>query len=223
MPAVTSCPPAPPVAQTPVAVRLLEEGKRPGELMPIEEDEHGTYILNSRDLRALEHVERLVSMGIDSLKIEGRTKSHYYVARTTQAYRRAIDDAAAGRPFDAALLASLENLSNRGYTDGFLQRHHDHEYQNYLESCSTSIRQRFVGELVGYDPASGLAEVDVRNKFAVGDELELILPGGNRSFRLERMFDRDGEGMHEAPGGGYRVRIPLDEPDCAMGLLARSL
>jgi putative protease len=162
-------------------------------------------------------------MGIDSLKIEGRTKSHYYVARTTQAYRRAIDDAAAGRPFDAMLLAGLENLSNRGYTDGFLQRHPDHEYQNYLESCSTSTRQRFVGELTGYDPASGLAGVDVRNKFAVGDELELILPGGNRSFRLERMFDRKGEGIREAPGGGHHVRIPLDVPDCAMGLLARRL
>ena len=210
-------------ADAQVAVRLLEESKRPGELMPIEEDEHGTYILNSRDLRALEHVERLVSMGIDSLKIEGRTKSHYYVARTTQAYRRAIDDAAAGRPFDAMLLAGLGNLSNRGYTDGFLQRHPDHEYQNYLESCSTSTRQRFVGELTGYDPASGLAGVDVRNKFAVGDELELILPGGNRSFRLERMFDRKGEGIREAPGGGHHVRIPLDVPDCAMGLLARRL
>jgi len=207
----------------PSALRLLEEGRRAGELMPIEEDEHGTYILNSRDLRALEHVGRLVAMGIDSLKIEGRTKSHYYVARTTQAYRRAIDDAVAGKPFDAALLASLENLSNRGYTDGFLQRHHDHEYQNYLSSCSTSTRQRFVGELTGYDPASGLAEVDVRNKFAVGDELELILPGGNRSFRLERMFDRDGGWMEEAPGAGYRVRIPLDEPGWAMGLLARRL
>jgi putative protease len=216
-------PATPSAADARVAVRLLEEGKRPGELMPIEEDEHGTYILNSRDLRALEHVERLVAMGIDSLKIEGRTKSNYYVARTTQTYRRAIDDAAAGLPFDAALLASLENLSNRGYTDGFLQRHHDHEYQNYLESCSTSARQRFVGELTGYDPANGLAEVDVRNKFAVGDELELILPGGNHRFRLERMFDREGAWLREAPGGGYRVRIPLDVPDCAMGLLARTL
>jgi putative protease len=208
---------------TPSTVRLLEEGKRPGLLMPVEEDEHGTYILNSRDLRALEHVGRLVTMGVDSLKIEGRTKSHYYVARTTQAYRRAIDDAKAGRPFDASLLADLENLSNRGYTDGFLQRHPDHACQNYLSSCSTSTRQRFVGELTGFDPASGLAEVDVRNKFAVGDELELILPRGNTRFRLERMLGRDGEAMREAPGAGHRVHIPLDPPDWAMGLLARNL
>jgi putative protease len=82
----------------PLPVVLLEEETRPGELMPAFEDEHGTYIMNSKDLRAVQHVHELASMGIDSLKIEGRTKSFYYTARTTQVYRRAIDDAAAGRP-----------------------------------------------------------------------------------------------------------------------------
>ena len=204
-------------------VYLLEESSRPGTQMPIEEHEHGTYIMNSRDLRALEHVERLIRIGVKSLKIEGRTKSHYYVARTTQVYRQAIDDAVAGRPFDARLLGSLENLSNRGYTDGFLQRHPDQDYQNYLQSHSNSIRQRFVGGLAGYDTASGMASIDVKNKFAVGDELELIQPGGNRTFRLEQMLDMDGNPMEEAPGGGYRVQIPLEAGNHAMGLLARNL
>jgi putative protease len=95
---------------------LIEEGSRPGELMPIIEDEHGTYIMNSKDLRAVEQVEKLVKIGVDSLKIEGRTKSLYYVARTAQVYRQAIDDAVAGRPFDLGLLAELEGLANRGYT-----------------------------------------------------------------------------------------------------------
>ena len=108
---------------------LIEEKERPGELMPVEEDEHGTYILNSRDLRAIEHVQRLIEIGIDSLKIEGRTKSPYYVARTCQSYRQAIDDAVAGKPLDPALLRELEGLANRGYTDGFYQRHHDADYQ----------------------------------------------------------------------------------------------
>jgi putative protease len=191
--------------------------------MPIEEDEHGTYIMNSKDLRAVEHVERLVNMGITSLKIEGRTKSHYYVARTTQVYRSAIDDALAGRPFDAGQLGALENLSNRGYTDGFLQRHPDQDYQNYLEASSSSNRQRFVGELAGYDPASGLAEVLVKNRFAAGDDMELILPGGNRSFRLEALYDMQGQRMDEVPGGGYRVQIPLADAHYEMGLLARKL
>jgi putative protease len=204
-------------------VYLLEESSRPGTQMPIEEDEHGTYIMNSKDLRALEHVERLVNIGVKSLKIEGRTKSHYYVARTAQVYRQAIDDAEAGRPFNAQLLGSLENLANRGYTDGFLQRHPDQDYQNYLLNHSNSLQQQFVGGLTGYNRESGMAHIDVMNKFSVGDELELILPGGNHTFRLETMLDMDGIPMNEAPGSGYRVQIPLDRQDFEMGLLARYL
>jgi len=97
-------------------VMLLEEETRPGELMPAYEDEHGTYIMNSKDLRAVQHVHELAAMGIDSLKIEGRTKSFYYTARTAQVYRRAIDDAVAGRPFDMGMMDELEGLANRGYT-----------------------------------------------------------------------------------------------------------
>jgi putative protease len=201
-------------------VRLIEEANRPGELMPIEEDEHGTYIMNSKDLRAVEHVERLVAMGIDSLKIEGRTKSHYYVARTAQVYRKAIDDAVAGRPFDPVLLGKLENLANRGYTDGFFQRHHEQDYQNYLDSHSKSLQQRFVGELVAYDTNTGLAEFDVKNRFAVGDELELITPEGNHTFTLEQMCDMQGQAAEVAPGSGHRVQIPIDAPATGIALLA---
>jgi len=207
----------------PVEVKLLEEANRPGELMPIEEDEHGTYIMNSKDLRAVEHVGRLVEIGIDSLKIEGRTKSHYYTARTAQVYRKAIDDAVAGRPFDPGLLGKLENLASRGYTDGFYQRHHDHETQNYIDNHSKSLQQRFVGELVAYNNATGMAEVEVKNKFSVGDELELIMPGGNRSFRLQEMHDMDGQPTEVAPGSGYRVQIPVQDGECELGLLARNL
>ncbi len=207
----------------PVEVHLLEEANRPGELMPIEEDEHGTYIMNSKDLRAVQHVERLVKMGIDSLKIEGRTKSHYYTARTTQVYRKAIDDAVAGKSFDPVLLGKLENLASRGYTDGFFQRHHDHETQNYIDNYSKSAQQRFVGELVAYNRATGMAEVVVKNRFAVGDELELIMPGGNRSFRLEEMHDMDGQHTDVAPGSGYRVQIPMQDGECELGLLACNL
>ena len=91
-------------------VYYIEERGRPGELMPVMEDEMGTYIMNSKDLRAVEHVQRLVEIGVDCLKIEGRTKSHYYTARTTQVYRRAIDDALAGRPFDAGQLDLIDDL-----------------------------------------------------------------------------------------------------------------
>ena len=111
-------------------VVLIEEQGRPGELMAMFEDEHGTYIMNSKDLRAVELVPELTHMGVHSLKIEGRTKSHYYVARTAQVYRQAIDDAAAGKPFDTGLITALDGLANRGYTEGFLRRHVHSEYQN---------------------------------------------------------------------------------------------
>ena len=91
---------------------LLEEKEKPGEFMPAFEDEHGTYIMNSKDLRAVQHVERLTQMGVHSLKIEGRTKSHYYCARTAQVYRKAIDDAVAGKPFDASLMTTIRKLSS---------------------------------------------------------------------------------------------------------------
>ncbi|MDK9691954.1 tRNA 5-hydroxyuridine modification protein YegQ [Azospira sp.] len=203
-------------------VWLLEEKERPGELMPIEEDEHGTYIMNSRDLRAIEHVQRLVEIGVDSLKIEGRTKSPYYAARACQAYRRAIDDAVAGRPFDATLLSDLEGLANRGYTDGFYQRHHDAEYQNYLKGHSESERSLYVGDATAFDAERGLMQVEVKNRFAVGDRLEIIHPAGNRVLALERMENKAGEPVTVAPGNGHIMWLPLP-PDCQGAYIARLL
>ncbi len=190
---------------------LLEEKQRPGELMPIEEDEHGTYIMNSKDLRAIEHVHRLVEIGVDSLKIEGRTKSPYYVARTCQSYRQAIDDAAAGRPFDPSLLASLENLANRGYTDGFYQRHHDADYQNYLRGHSESDKSQYVGDAVRFDTTRGLMEIEVKNRFALGDRIECVHPQGNELFTLSRLENKDGQAITVAPGSGHRVWTDLPE------------
>jgi putative protease len=190
-------------------VWLLEEKERPGELMPIEEDEHGTYIMNSKDLRAIEHVQRLTEIGINSLKIEGRTKSPYYVARTVQVYRRAIADAVAGRPFDPRLLGELEGLANRGYTDGFYQRHHEHEMQNYLRGHSESGRSLYVGDVIGWNAARGLVEVEVKNRFSVGDRIEVIHPSGNFEVALARMENADGAAISVAPGNGHRVWIPL--------------
>lgn len=204
-------------------VYLIEEAERPGQYMPILEDEHGTYIMNSRDLRAVQHIERLVRIGIDSLKIEGRTKSYYYVARTAQIYQQAIADAMAGRPFDARLYGKLDNLANRGYTDGFYQRHPDQAYQNYLQSTSVHQQQQFVGEITGFDQTSGMAEVLVKNKFRCGDRLELILPEGNRDITLDKMETVAGVTMQEAPGGGHLVRIPLPPANYDKALIARYL
>jgi len=186
---------------------LLQEKNRPGEYMPAYEDEHGTYIMNSKDLRAVQHVERLVRMGIHSLKIEGRTKSHYYVARTAQVYRNAIDNAVAGRPFDMGLMSELEHLANRGYTEGFYRRHVPDEFQNYDVGNSSNPNQQFVGEALDCDGDN--MTVDVKNYFGVGDTLELISPAGNQRFTLEAIRNKKGEDVGEAPGSGHIVRIPL--------------
>lgn len=188
---------------------LLSDPGRPGEYLPILEDEHGTYILNSKDLRAVEHIGRLLGIGVNCLKIEGRTKSHYYVARTAQVYRQAIDDAMAGRALDSRLLGVLENLAHRGYTDGFYQRHHSHEYQNYVQGASRSHRQQFVGEVEAFHPENSMASILIKNKLRVGDRIEWISPRGNFDQQVEYMEDSQGQPLQEAPGGGWKVRLPV--------------
>ncbi|MGC9385303.1 MAG: tRNA 5-hydroxyuridine modification protein YegQ [Hydrogenovibrio sp.] len=208
---------------------LLEEEGRPGEYMPAYEDEHGTYIMNSKDLRAVELIPELVEMGVDSLKIEGRTKSHYYVARTAQVYRKAIEDATAGKPFDRNLLSDLESLASRGYTEGFLRRHVHSEYQNYEYGVSKSDRQRFVGEVVDVIERDGqsLLEIDVKNKFCLGDSLEIMTPAGNVTLKLADMQDHHDKPVECALGSGWRVRIPnpfkgLDLDTLRFGLVMRN-
>ncbi len=211
----------PSTLRRPGATWLLEERERPGEYMPIEEDEHGSYILNSKDLRAIEYVAQLTAIGIDSLKIEGRTKSPYYVARTCQSYRQAIDDAVAGRPFDAQLIGQLDGLANRGYTAGFYDRHPDRDYQNYLRGSSESSRSLYVGDVTGYD-AEGLAEITVKNHFAVGDRIEIIRPEGNFDVVIEAMRNRNGEQVAVAPGNGHLMRVALP-PGCEGAFVAKYL
>ena len=202
---------------------VLEEAGRPGEEMAAFEDEHGTYIMNSKDLRAVQHVERLLRMGVHSLKIEGRTKSHFYVARTAQVYRRAIDDALAGKPFDPSLLGSLESLAHRGYTEGFLRRHVHDEYQNYERGSSVAERQQFVGELTG-ERRGELVEVRVKNRFAVDDGLELMTPQGNLHFTLEHLQNAQGQAQQVAPGDGHVLYLPLPaDVQLEYGLLMRDL
>jgi putative protease len=199
---------------------LLEEAGRPGQLMPIFEDEHGTYIMNSKDLRAVEHVERLVKIGVTSLKVEGRTKSAYYAARTAQVYRKAIDDAVAGRPFDESLLGQLQGLANRGYTDGFYQRHHTQAHQNYMRGASETDRSQYVGDVVGIE--DGWARVEVKNRFAVGDRIEVMHPSGNRDITVTRLLAEDGRDIDVAPGSGHVVRLPM-EAELQGALLSRYL
>jgi putative protease len=190
-------------------VVLLQEAGRPGEYMPAFEDEHGTYIMNSKDLRAIQHVDRLTKMGINSLKIEGRTKSFYYVARTAQLYRQAIEDAASGKDFDRTLMHNLEGLAHRGYTEGFLRRHVHDEYQNYDYGYSISDTQQFVGEFTGECNEAGQAEIDVKNKFSVGDSVEIMTPQGNLTLNIDSLVNRKGESVEAGLGSGHFVFLDV--------------
>ncbi len=191
-------------------VFLLEEANRPGELMPAFEDEHGTYIMNSKDLRAIEQVQRLVDIGVHSLKIEGRTKSHFYVARTAAVYRAAIDAAVAGRGFDPDWLHELDGLANRGYTEGFLRRHRAPEdTQNYDTGSSTLAHEQFVGEVLDVNDQGML--IDVKNRFQVGDRLSLMTPKGKYPFVLTHLLDKKGNPTKVGLGSGHLVWIAHEQ------------
>ena len=201
----------------PVLLQRHEE-----DMFAAEEDEHGTYFMNSKDLRAVQHVERLTQMGIHSLKIEGRTKSYFYCARTAQIYRKAIDDALAGKPFDSSLLTQLEGLANRGYTEGFLRRHVHSEYQNYENGSSSFDHQQYCGEIL--ERNGDYLKVDVKNRFVVGDVLELMTTSGNITFELTEILDKKGNPILEAKGSGHVVEIPVPaDVDMHYALLIRNL
>ena len=192
------------------------------DMFAAEEDEHGTYFMNSKDLRAVQHVDRLTKMGIHSLKIEGRTKSYFYCARTAQIYRKAIDDALAGKPFDPALMTQLEGLANRGYTEGFLRRHVHSEYQNYATGSSNFDHQQFCGEVL--ERNGDYIKIDVKNRFVVGDSLELMTPQGNIYFTLTEIKDKKGNLIEDAKGSGHIVEIPIPaDVDMRYALLIRNL
>ncbi len=202
-------------------VVLIEEQGRKGELMAMFEDEHGTYIMNSKDLRAVELVPDLIDMGVHSLKIEGRTKSHYYVARTAQVYRKAIDDKLAGKPFDTQLIAALDGLANRGYTEGFLRRHVHSDYQNYEYGSSKTDNQQFVAEVTDVD--GEFLILDIKNKLMVGDEIEIMTPKGNVVYLLTQMWDKKNASIDGALGSGWTAKIKNPFTDVAADVLKFAL
>ena len=177
--------------------------------------------MNSKDLRAVQHVKRLTDMGVQSLKIEGRTKSHYYVARTAQVYRRAIDEAVEGRNFDMGMMDEIETLSNRGYTEGFYRRHPPAEYQNYEMGISQAQQQQFVAEVL--DANDQWLTLDVKNRFERGDSVELMTPAGNSRFTLDTLESTEGASIDVAPGSGHVVRIPRPEATNGDDVLKYSL
>ncbi len=199
----------------------LEESGRPGQLMPVDEDEHGTYIMNAKDLSTIHILDKIVKAGLDSLKVEGRTKSVYYVSVITRAYRRALDSVIKGEPISAELLNEVYAVANRGYVTGFLERNPLEKGQNYESGHSANQQRLFCGLIKDWDAQQGLATIAVRNRFEIGDELEMISPEKTIRFKLTHMFNEEGEQVSVAHGGGKDVRIPLPEAPSPFVLLRK--
>ncbi len=190
----------------------LVEETRPGQYFPIEEDERGTYILNSKDLCLLPRLAEVIESGVDSLKIEGRMKSVHYVASVTKAYRLAIDAYAADPQRYKAQPAWLEELgkvSHRAYTTGFVFHQPTTDDQIY-GSSSYEQTSDFVGLVRAYDAATGWATVEQRNHMRLGEEIELFQPKlPEFRQRIEAMEDADGTPIEAAPHPQQIVRIHM--------------
>ena len=188
---------------------LMEE-KRPGEYFPIEEDEKGTYILNSRDMCMIDHLDDLIDVGLSSLKIEGRAKSAYYAAIVTGAYRHCLDDAMAGRVIDPVWRDEVEHVSHRPYSTGFYYGAPGQFYAN-----SRYIREWQVVALVTDCDSEGNATLSLRNKFRTGDTVELVGPDLRPiSMTVPDMTDEEGLPVEEPrmPQMICRMKLPRQVP-----------
>lgn len=184
----------------------LEEEERPGEFMPIEEHDEGTYIMNSRDNCAIEYLKKLWDAGITSFKIEGRNKTIYYLAVVAKAYRKAIDDMAAGRKFDKELLVELNKVSNRGYIPGFLNGFPGKDNVKFDKNSSESAF-KFLG--VVREVSGDSCRVEVRNRFEVGDEVEIITPGENKFTKIKAILNLKKQEVSAAHGGDKDVWVKM--------------
>lgn len=188
----------------------LVEEKRPGEYFPVFEDEKGTYILNSRDMCTIDHLKELMDAGIDCIKIEGRAKSAYYAAIVTSAYRHCIDDIRAGHPVDPVWRNEVEHVSHRIYSTGF----YFGAPGQYTEN-SRYIRQWQICAIVESCDENGLAICSLRNKFRMGDTLEVVGPN-LRPYTMEvpQMKDEDGNALDEprTPQMHFTIQLPVPVP-----------
>ncbi len=195
---------------------LMEE-KRPGEYFPVFEDEKGTYLLNSRDMCMIDHIQELYDVGLNSVKIEGRAKSAYYAAIVTGAYRHAIDAVKSGQPLDPVWRNEVEKISHRPYSTGFWfgqpgQYLADERYLREWQICA----------VVQSCDEHGLATLSLRNKFHAGDTVEIVGPDCKPvSFPAPVMETEDGAPLEEPRHPQMLFRMQLPEPVPPLSILRR--
>jgi putative protease len=204
----------------------VTEEKRPNQYFPVEEDERGTYIFNSKDLCLLRHIPSLVEAGLDSFKIEGRMKSVHYVATVVKVYREAIDSfMAAPQHFKVRpeWAEELEKVSHREYTTGFYLHKTTADDQIYGSSSYMQTHD-FVGLVRSFDEATGIAVVEQRNNMKVGQEIEIAQPGEkNFGQRITAMWDEGGQEIDTAPHPQQLVTMPMAKPVRPFAMLRRKV
>ncbi len=201
----------------------LVEEKRPGEYMPVVENENGTFIFNSKDLCLIKRLPEIIEAGVASLKIEGRVKSEFYVASVVKAYREAIDCYYSDpKSFDPAkIYEELCKVSHRDYWEGFYFGRSENDGQIY--GTSSYIRDYdIVGFVTGSDGEFTL--VTQRNKFSAGDEIEIIQPGKKDflKFTVKEMFDEKGERVESAPHAEMKLKINFGEKICENSMIRKA-
>ena len=188
----------------------LEEEKRPGQFYEVQEDDKGTYFMNSKDNCLLPYLKDLVEAGICSFKIEGRNKTEYYLATVAKAYRQAIDDMMAGKKFDKNLMAEVSKTASRGFIPGYLFGFPGDYQDTYFENSSPIQTHKFVGMIEGRGhvglKGDDLYEVSIRNRFDKGAVVEVMTPDDQIQLKVDEMFDLQGDGV-EAVHGGAGTKI----------------
>lgn len=172
----------------------LEEKNKPGNLMPVETDENGTYILSSKDLCLIKEIPQIIEMGVDSLKIEGRLKTEYYLASVVNVYRSAIDDYMANpEEYDyTKYLKELEKVKTRGLTTFYFNDRNNKDFQEY-EGKQYNPDYEFGGKILEDKSANSRVQIEIKNKLSVGDTLELIIPNEIKpqAFTIEKLYDSE--------------------------------
>ena len=191
------------------------EEQRPGEYLPVYENERGTYIFNSKDLCMIEHIPELIDAGIDSFKSEGRMKTALYVATVARTYRKAIDDYLTSeqlyREHMPWYLEQISNCTYRQFTTGFFFGKPSEEAQIY--DSNTYIKEYTYLGIVGERNADGLYAIEQRNKFSVGEMIEIMKPNGdNIEVKVQRIVNEEGEDMDCAPHPKQKLWIDLGQP-----------
>jgi len=188
----------------------VKEQKRVNDKFPILENEFGTYLMNSKDLCSIELIPNLIKAGVISLKAEGRTKSAYYAAMVSRAYRKAIDDYYDNKKFDSENLRDLMALSSRTYTSGFYTRNPRQYGENFEDGYSTSATHKVVGIIRNFNSQNGFTEVEVKNRISVNDEVEIITPEEKKLIKVKEIINKKGVSVEAAHGGADNVFIPLE-------------